>query len=183
MRFPTSWLMNFLCFFLLFHVACSFQTVFWFQIFGQVPSPLIWILFPIYFIVTKPGFTSLFFTYFLTFVASRYSSIHLGNLLIVMSLIAFLIMMLRSRIFWTGPSYYLLISFGSLFAFHVLFLVISFILEDNKASILFWDRFVQIILTIGFCYPAYVILQKIDSLFSTHEHFMPGFYGGEQKDL
>lgn len=181
MRFPSVWILNFICFFLLFNVACSFQTTFWFQIFGQVPSPFLWILFPIYFIVTRPGFGSIFICYFLTFIASRYSSIHLGNLLIVMSIITFLILMLRSRIYWAGPSYYILISLGSLLTFHILLLVISFILEDNPAPLLPGDRFVQIILTLGFCYPTYLLMQKIDNLFATQDSFIQGF--GEQRDL
>ncbi len=181
MRFPSTWVLNFICFFILFNLACSFQTTFWFQVFGQVPSPFLWILFPVYFIVTRPGFGSVFICYFFTLIASRYSSIHLGNLLIVMSIITFMILMLRSRIFWSGPSYYMLISFGSLLAFHFLLLAISFSLEENHAPLLLGDRFIQIILTLGFCYPSYLVMQKIDNLLGTQDSFIQGL--GEQRDL
>jgi hypothetical protein len=183
MRLPTSWILNFLCLIILFNLACSFQTTFWFQVFGQVPSPLIWILFPVYVIVTRPGFGALFMCYFFTFVASRYSSIHVGNLLIVMSLITFLILLLRSRIFWPGPSYYLLISFASLVSFHSLFLIVSLLLENQHAPLLFWDRLVQILLTLGFCYPCYLVMQKIDNLFSVQDGFIQGISAGDSRDL
>ena len=183
MRLPWAWIFNFCCFFVLFNLSCAFQTTLWYQIFGQVPSPLIWILPPIYLIVTRPGFGSLFICYFLTFIASRYSSIHLSHLLIVMSIIAFFILSLRSRIYWAGPSYYLLISFGSLFSFHVFSLIASFILEVNSAPVLFWDRLIQVILTLGFCYPLFLLMKKIDQVFSTQDGFIQGLSHGEQREL
>lgn len=125
----------------------------------------------------------MFICYFLTFIASRYSAIQVGQLLVVMSLISLLILSLRSRIFWAGPSYYLLISLGSLFSFHLLFLIVSLFFEDNQAPLLFWDRLVQIILTIGFCYPCYLMMQKIDQWFSTQDGFVQGLAQGDQWDL
>ncbi len=160
--------------FLLFIFACAFQSVLWYQIVGFVPPPLTWLLVVFYILITRETFAALMLCYFFAFVASRFSSVPLGTLLPVIGLLSAAILSFRSRIFWRGSSYYFLVCSGGIFLFHILYLSISFFLEENFTALLFVDRITQMILTLGFIYPFYRALRWIDRTFQYQEGFGTG---------
>lgn len=174
MKIPMSAFLNFISLTFFFLLLCGVQATLWYQLFGSVPPPLLWTLVLVYILITRGGFQALLFCYFLTFLASRFSSAPLGILLPVVSLLCGGVLLFRSRIFWRSSSYFVLVSMGASVFFHIFYLVTSFIIENNNAGVLFTDRFVQVILTVGFCYPIYLTLRWIDRLFQHQETFGSG---------
>lgn len=157
-----------------FVLCCAFQSTLWYQLVGKVPSPMLWVLVPLYILITRETFSALMIVYFLSFVASRFSAVPLGSLLPTMALLCGAVLTFRSRIFWRGSSYFFLVGSSGLILFHALFFLNSLIFEANSTGFLLIDRLTQVILSLGFIYPIFVVMKWIDRTFQYQEGFGTG---------
>jgi hypothetical protein len=157
-----------------FLACCSIQTILWYQLFGQAPAPLLWVLITLYILITRETYSALMIVYFLTFLASRFSTVTLGYLIPSMAMLCAFVLTFRSRIFWRGSSYFFLVGSHGLLLFHVLSTFVSLIVESNSTGFLFIDRVVQIMISIGFIFPIFSTMRWIDRTFQYHGGFGTG---------
>jgi hypothetical protein len=153
-------------------LACSFQTVFWYQVFGYLSPPLLWLSVANYVILSRKAPQSLFWVYFLVAIASIFSSTSLGLLLLVIFAYYWAIVLFKNNFYMESTSYFVLINFGGSFLFHILFWMGSYSLEQNPTRILFLDRLTQILLTPLFSILIYYFLKKWERVTNAPEIYM-----------
>lgn len=153
-------------------LACSFQTVFWYQVFGHLSPPLLWLSVANYVILSRKAPRSLFWVYLLVAVASIFSSTSLGHLWMVIFIYYWAVVVFKNNFYMESTSYFVLINFGGSFLFHVLFWVTSLLLEANPTKILFMDRLTQVLLTPLFSIPIYYFLKKWERVSKAPEIYM-----------
>ena len=86
-------------------LACSFQTVFWYQSFGHLSAPLLWLSVANYVILSRRAPQSLFWVYLLVAVASIYSSTSLGLLWLVIFAYYWAIVLFKNNFYMESTSY------------------------------------------------------------------------------
>ncbi len=153
-------------------LVCSFQTVFWYQTFGHLSPPLLWLSVANYVILSRKAPQSLFWIYILVAVASIFSSTNLGLLWLVVFFYYWAIVLFKNNFYLESTSYFVLINFGGSFLFHLFFWLSSHMLEIHPTKILFLDRLTQILLTPLFSIPIYYILKKWEQFANTPEIYM-----------
>lgn len=153
-------------------LACSFQTVFWYQVFGHLSPPLLWLSVANYVILSRKAPQSLFWVYLLVATASIFSSTSLGLLWLVIFAYYWAIVMFKNNFYMESTSYFVLINFGGSFLFHILFWISSYLIEANPTKILFLDRLTQILMTPLFSIPIYYFLKKWERITNAPEIYM-----------
>ena len=156
--------LNFLFFMAVLLMVAGLQTTFWFQIFGNVPAPLLWLNLIVYVTLYRKPFPAIFTIYAMAFVLLTFTAMPLKMMWISLLILFTLVYGIKSRVFWSGSGYYTIMCGFSAVAYHLIYFFISMVLEKNPASFEIVDRLVQIILTPSFAFPMYWILAKIDKI-------------------
>src|SRR5688572_24837556 len=92
----------------------GFQTSFWFQIFGAVTPPLMWLVVLTYIALYREGVLAVFQVLILTMMLAAFSVTGLKVFYGTLMFYFIFIYILKSRIFWSGAGYFLMIcSIGS----------------------------------------------------------------------
>ena len=156
-------------------MLCGFQSTLWFQITGGIPAPLFWLNLVVYLSIEKKPFVALALIQFIGWIVAAFTATHIGVLQVTLFILFWLIYLIRSRIYWPGSMYYSFISFIAVVAFQVIYILTSLLIEKNAASILFWDRTIQILLTPLFSFFMYSPIKKLDRLFQTNTIELDGF--------
>lgn len=162
MKLNMNFIFNFLIFVLVMALCCGFQTSFWFQLFGNVPAPLLWINIVIYIALYRKPQLGIWVVYALGFVAAAFSAIPLKMVFITLLLLFGVIYAVKSRVFWSGSGYYTIMSIFGAIMFHIIYFICSWVFERNHTPVQFLDRITQIILTPSFAFPIYWLLTRID---------------------
>jgi hypothetical protein len=150
----------------------AFQTVFWYQTVGHLGAPLLWLCVINYVILARREPQSLLLVYALTIAASSLSSIGIGVFLIVIFTYFWLVVLVKNHFYIDSLGYFVLINFAGSTVFHILFYVISQIVDNQGTPILFFDRLTQIMLTPLFSIPVYWILNKWERITRAPEIYM-----------
>ena len=153
-------------------LACSFQTVFWFQVLGHLSPPLLWLSIINYVILARKAPSSLFWVYLLIAVANFYSATSLGLFWLVIFLYYWAVVLVKKNFYMESTSYFVLINFGGAFLFHILFWLASYLIETNPTQILPLDRMSQNLLTPLFSIPMYYLLKKWERFTKAPEIYM-----------
>lgn len=140
----------------------GFQTTFWFQLFGNVPAPLLWLNLVVYVVLYRKPLPAIFILYAMGFLLLAFTVMPLKMMWVTLLLLFALIYGVKTRVFWTGPGYYTIMCVFAAVAYHSLYFLSSFVLERNPASFEIIDRAVQIILTPSFAFPMYWAVAKFD---------------------
>ncbi|MGE5087115.1 MAG: hypothetical protein ACM3MG_12490 [Bacillota bacterium] len=156
--------LNFLFFMAMLLLVAGIQTTFWFQIFGNVPAPLLWLNLIVYVTLYRKPFPAIFTIYAMGFVLLTFTAMPLKMMWISLLLLFTLVYGIKSRVFWSGSGYYTIMCGFSAVAYHLIYFFISMVLEKNPTSFEITDRLVQIVLTPSFAFPLYWILAKIDKI-------------------
>ncbi|MES3038458.1 MAG: hypothetical protein V4736_11180 [Bdellovibrionota bacterium] len=156
------WGLNILILFFTLYVVSGFQTTFWYQIFGNIPSPLLWLIVYVYIMLYRPSALALVLSYIFMIVVFSMSAVSLGILSLSVFVLFVGIYMTKSRLYWGGAGYFSLMCTAAAFFFHVIFWLGSAFFESNPSSLLFFDRIVQVLLTPLFSFPLYYWLQAVD---------------------
>lgn len=153
-----------LFFTLLFFIACGLQTSFWPNVIAIIPSPQIWLIMIIFITIKWPPLFTIFYIYFLGFCLTSFSDIPLSMIWSTTLVVFTSLLVIKNRIQLTGAfSFVILVLFGSL-TFEITYYYFSDLLETIPASIMFYDRILQVLVNFIFCYPLYFILDKADIL-------------------
>lgn len=162
MKIRWNALLNFLALFALLLLLAGFQTTFWFQLFGNVPAPLLWLNLVVYVILYRKPVPAIFTIYAMGFILLTFTAMPLKMMWFSLLILFTLVYGIKSRVFWSGSGYYTIMCTFSAVAYHLIYFTGSMVLEKNPASFEIVDRVVQIILTPSFAFPLYWLLAKVD---------------------
>lgn len=153
--------------FCLFHfLICSFQTTFWFQLFGQTPAPQLWLSILVYWSLYHSMVATLPMLYAITAISSSLSSAPAGSLLLLISALFGAIVFFKSRIYWSGPLYYLLVSGLTSLVAPLFYMIISWFVDDQPVrSFEFFHWVLSTLLTMTVSLALYRFYSLLDRLF------------------
>ena len=164
MKIRWNIILNFLVLFAVLLVTAGLQTTLWYQLFNEVPSPLLWLNLIVYVILYRKPYPAIFTIYAMGFVLLTFTAMPLKMMWITLWVLFTLVYGIKTRVFWSGSGYYTIMCAFSAVAYHVIYFVSSMVMEKNPASFEIVDRIVQLILTPSFAFPMYWVLAKIDKI-------------------
>lgn len=149
----------------------GFQTTFWFQVFGSLPSPLLWLNLVLYLILYRKSLEGILTVYGIGLLLNPFTAMPLGYIWFTL-LIAFVVMtFVKKRVFWTGSRYFFMASIGVGLTYHLSYFLISRVLESNPAPLNFFHRSFEIVFTALASIPMYALLAWIDQV--TQKEILP----------
>jgi hypothetical protein len=141
-------ILNMLVFSLLSFLTAGFQTSFWPTVLKFLSGANLWIFISIYIFTYRHIVHSLIFAYMNTLFLHTFTSLPFGILLTLQIILLFACYFLRSRIFWTTSSYFLIISAVCVLLYEIAFLVLSYFFEPLPAQHLAWrETLITLLLT------------------------------------
>lgn len=152
-------------FFLSLILLCGAQTTLWYQVFGTLTAPLLWMYLIINTILYYNRTTSLFLVYGSSFIIAAFTAVPIKILLITMLILWAIVTFVKNRIFWEGPWYFTLAVLGATFTFEVSYIVSISVLETKSFSIYVWQRLLQILFTTLFAPLFFALLQPARAYF------------------
>lgn len=164
MKIRWNLILNFLVLFVSLILLAGIQTTLWFQLFGNVPSPLLWLNLAVYVILYRKPFPAIFTIYAMGFILLAFTAMPLKMIWFNLLILFLLVYGIKTRVFWTGSGYYTIMCAFSAVAYHLIYFFTSLVAEKNPASFDILERGVQIILTPSFAFPMYWVLSKIDRI-------------------
>lgn len=162
MKIPWSKWFNFLILLIVLAFLAGFQNTFWYQLFGTVPAPMLWLCLIVYVALYRKLYPALFMIYVMALALTGFTVMPLKMLFINLLIVYLILYSIRSRVFWEGPAYYTIMCTLAAFSFHLTYFVSSWLLERNPAPVDFFDRLIQLALTPAFGIPLFWLLTRID---------------------
>ncbi len=164
MKIHWNKVLNFILLLLVLVLVAGFQNTFWYQLFGLVPTPMLWLSLIVYVAIYRKLYSALFIICIMSLAIMGFTAMPIKMLLICLLLVYLILYSIRSRVFWEGPAYYTIMCCVAAFSYHVTYFFSSLVIEKNSAPIEFWNRLIQLGLTPAFCIPMFWVLMKIDKL-------------------
>jgi hypothetical protein len=156
---------RFMIFLILAVLLAGFQTSFWYHLFGAIPPPILWLTVVVYFSLYRDWTEGLISSYLLSLALSVFTAMPEGLLSLLVLVIFFLGRFFRLRIFWAGPTYFMIVSGAAVPVFYIFHIVLSLYMEPNplaKPEVLRWLG--QTIETTGAAFFVFPLFQWIDEL-------------------
>jgi len=154
-------------------ILCAVQSGLWYRLFNGFPQPFFWVLFLTYISLYRDPQETFFLAAFSFLVVSSFSLIPHGSMFLVGFFICMFCMYIKDRIFWPGPSYYLLIASICSVAANIIYYLLVFLFEETSAPDIRWLYiFLQCLLTTLISPILYFIYQILDKL-SGKEQYIP----------
>ncbi len=157
--------------------ACGFQTTFWFQLFGNIPSPLLWLNLFIYLILYRKSIEGILTIYGLCLILSPFTAMPISVLWVNLFIVFLLTTYVKKIVFWPSSKYFVIASFGVTLTFHLVYLISSRWLEINPAPISFFHRLLEVIFTTLTAIPIYSLMVWLDRV--TQKETLPEGGGAE----
>lgn len=152
-------------------VLSGVQTTFWFQIFGSLPAPLMWLNLVLYLVLYRKPLEAILTIYLIGLFLNPFTAMPLGVLWLTLFLLFVVTSFLKKRVFWPGSRYFLMASIAISIAYHVIYFIISKYFEPNPATFNFFHRFFEIVFTALTSVPLYMFFTTIDRV--THKETLP----------
>lgn len=162
MKIPWSKWINFVVLLIFLAFLAGLQSTFWFQLFGTVPAPMLWLCLIVYVALYRKLYAALFMIYIMALALTGFTAMPLKMLFINLLVVYLILYSIRSRVFWEGPAYYTIMCTLAAFSYHVTYLVSSWLLERNPAPLDLLERLIQLALTPAFGIPLFWLLTRID---------------------
>lgn len=108
MRIPWYWLLSLFLMIFTAVVLASMQTSLWFLVFGRFPAPMLWLVVLVYCAVTRPLWEAVMMTYLLTFVNAAFTAFPFEAFLIYSLILTVTLILIRERVYWGGPTFFML---------------------------------------------------------------------------
>lgn len=150
-------------------LLAGLQTSFWFHLFGAVTPPLLWLVVITYVAAYRDGMSAIYQLVFLALLLSAFTATSLKVFYLSLLIYCVFIHFFKSRIFWSGSGYFLMLCTMGSVAFHFIFYLLAVIVDKGRADLILIERVTQILLTPAFCLPIYWVLNFIDGLFHRRE--------------
>lgn len=158
------YLLNFTLVALTTLILSGFQTVFWFQVVGNVPAPLLWLNIVIYLVLYRDFIPALIIAYALALFIVPFSSIKIGEIWMLLFILTCIVNFGKSRLFWPSTRYFVIASFFSTLIYHVCSFIISRIFDANPVGINFYSRFMELLMTPLWAAPVFWLMTYIDQI-------------------
>jgi hypothetical protein len=146
-------------------IACAFQTSLWMQVLGGFPPPLFWIVLMTYIILHRRMWEGVLLTYVLTFVLSAYTAEPFEHFLLNNMICMVFILIVKNRIYWSSPNYFMLMSAATTALHFLLVLILSQFLDKNplrSPEVFHW--MLSFLITMLLSLPLYHFLKWFDDL-------------------
>ncbi|MCB0390425.1 MAG: hypothetical protein KDD58_04000 [Bdellovibrionales bacterium] len=156
---------NYIAFLFINLALTSLQCSLWLQFFGFFPSPYMWLPTLAYWAIYREIHEGLFFSYFLVIETVALSSIPLSLFLLINLFCFGLVVLIKQRIYWSGPTYLMLISGIISIAFPIFHFFLSWAIEPKPISdteIL--DGILSSLFTSLVAMPLYYLYSSIDKI-------------------
>lgn len=145
---------------LLIALATGFQTSFWAQLFGSLPSPLVWLLFILYLALYRRPIEAIGLSYLCAAQVYFFGWIPFGILMLNVVVLFGIVYFVKERIFWPGARYFIIASLLGGFLYQIIYLVNSWAFEMIPVrDVMIVERIFQALITPIFAAPVYFILK------------------------
>jgi hypothetical protein len=146
-------------------ILSAAQTTLWFLVLGHFPAPMFWLIILVYLSVTRPLWEVTFMTYLLSFAIAPLTAAPFEAVLIFCLSLMLLIFAIRERVFWGGPTYFMLMVGGASLAAPILYWIVSRWLDKVPIYIPeVFDWLISGCLTTLFSLPLYRLYQWYDRI-------------------
>lgn len=155
--------------FLITLFVASLQTTIWPFLAGGIPAPLLWLSVIVYIALNLKFSYAIMLNYSLAIVLTAYTSANLGKLWLLVLILTAAVSYFKSRIYWPGLRYYLLIVFSACIIFHTSSVFISLAADRIPVDVMFFDRFLQVLLTPLLSAPIYWSMELLKNFNSSSD--------------
>jgi len=162
-------LVKYLLMTVIFFILCGLQTSFWPFMFGFLPAPPLWFIFIVFISLKWPSVSTLFYIYFLGYCMTYFSNLPLKMVWFSLLALYKLIWTFKSRIHSSSLILFSILCAGGYFSYSIIYIILSYTLEDRPTQILFLQRLLETGLVFIMSSPVYYLLHKIDQRFTDHE--------------
>ncbi len=143
----------------------SAQTSLWFNFFGSLAGPMLWLLILVYINLYKKPVEAILLSYFVGIQIYYFGWIPIGFLFSLILILFALTWLVKERIFWPGHSYFIYASIASVVAYHFLYITFSWGLETiHVKEFNLLDRIFQCLITPIFAVPVFYTLKLLERL-------------------
>lgn len=146
----------------------ALQSSFWFQLFGALPPPHLWIPLAVYLSLCRRPIEGIFTLYTISFIWMNLTVVPLGTFLFFVLGIHLAVQAIKQRVYWPGSTYFMIISGGAALLLPPYQLLLSLVFETQVLrgpDYISW--ILQALLTALFSLPIYPLLNWIDRI--THK--------------
>lgn len=165
MKIPWYWLLGIALMILTALFLSAVQTTLWFLVFGSFPGPMFWLVVLVYVSVTRPMWEATIIAYLLSMSISPFTATAFEGMLVYCLALMVLIVVIRERVFWGGPTFFMLMVGVASVAAPVFYWIVSRWFDKNP--LFFPDIFDWLIaacLTTVASLPMYALFQIIDRI-------------------
>lgn len=143
----------------------AFQTSLWFLVFGRFPSPMLWLIVLVYIAMTRPLWEATLMTYLLTLVNVSFTAFPFEAMLVYSLLLMLCLILIRERVFWGGPTFFMLMVGAASLSAPILFWAASRWFDRNPLFIpQIFDWLLGALLTLLASLPVYRLYQWFDRI-------------------
>ncbi|MCB0412487.1 MAG: hypothetical protein KDD22_08175, partial [Bdellovibrionales bacterium] len=153
-----KWFGNAACFILVQLLLVALQSSLWLQVFGEFPSPQFWIPGLVFWYLYRNAIENVFFVYVNVILLASSTILSMSLTLAILITIYTAVFYVKSRIYWSGPTFHMLCCGLSALVFPILHFGLSWALEPNPIhdpEIFYW--IVSTLMTMLVALPAYKI--------------------------
>lgn len=163
MKIPWYWLLSLILMIFTAAFFSAVQTSLWFLVFGRFPAPMLWLVVLVYMTVTRPLWEATLMTYFLAFVYSSFTVFPFEAFLIYCLILMLILILLRERMFWGGPTFFMLMVGVASLSAPITFWFCSRWFDRNPLFIPdIFDWLISALLTVLASLPVYRLYQWFD---------------------
>lgn len=167
-----NWLivLNLIAIVVLTDLICALQTSLWMQVLGTFPPPMLWLPVMTYVILHRPIWEGVFMTYVLTFVLCAYTAEPFEHFLLANLLSLVFVLLIKNRIYWSSPNYFMLMTATSLLLHFLLIFILSQFYDHNplrNPELFHW--MISFLLTVLVSVPIYRFLKWLDKISQREE--------------
>ncbi|MGZ3723212.1 MAG: hypothetical protein ACXVA9_09795 [Bdellovibrionales bacterium] len=177
MKIPWYWILGICLMIATVVILAAVQTTLWFLVFGRFPAPMFWLIVLVYLSVTRPLWEATMMTYLLSFAVAPFTASPYEVVLVFCLGLMVLLFLIRERVFWGGPTYFMLMVGGASLAAPVLYWLVSRWLDKNPLYVPeIFDWLISGCLTTLFSLPLYRLYQWYDVI-ASQDAFAEGRVG------
>ncbi len=165
MKIPWYWLLSVALIMGTTLVLNGIQTSFWYLLLGSFPPPLLWLVVLVYISVTRTLGEATFMTYLLALVNTSFTAFPFEAMLVYCLGLMIMLILIRERVYWGGPTFFMLMVGAASLSAPILFWIASRIFEKNPVGIpAVFDWLISALLTVLFSLPLYRLYQAFDAV-------------------
>ena len=143
----------------------ALQTSLWFLVFGYFPAPMLWLVPLVYVSVTRPMWEATMMVYAFSLVNAAYTAFPFEAILIYSLLLLVILFLTRERVYWGGPTFFMLMVGLAAVTAPVLFWLTSRWFDHNPVGVpALLDWLIAALLTLLASLPIYRLYSWYDAV-------------------